>query len=194
MGRHSLTRLALMFTLLLPLAALAHTGSGHVAGFGAGFLHPFLGWDHLLAMVAVGIWAAQLGGRMAWLLPVTFILALLLGATLGAGGMALPYIEMGILLSVLALGALISLALKPHALPGVALVALFALAHGHAHGTEIPVALDGIGYGAGMALGTALLMAAGFSLIRSLCHWQLDRLVPYSGMTILAGGLLLAVG
>lgn len=194
MGRHILTRLVLTLSLLLPLAAQAHTGSGNAAGFGAGFLHPFLGWDHLLAMVAVGIWAAQLGGRMAGWLPVTFVLALLLGAALGAGGIALPYIETGILLSVLVLGALISLALKPHAVFAALLVALFALAHGHAHGTEIPMAMDGIGYGAGMALASALLLVAGFSLIRSLCHWRLERLVPYSGMTILAGGILLAIG
>ncbi len=179
--------------LLLPLSAFAHTGTGHASGFGYGFAHPLLGWDHLLAMVAVGIWAAQIGGRARWLLPVTFVATLLAGAAIGFTGLTLPFVETGILLSVLVLGAVIGLAYQPTAAMGALLVAGFALFHGYAHGTEMPANLSGLTYGLGFASATALLQLGGMSAILLLQRLRAERLARVAGMAIAVGGVYLAV-
>lgn len=149
---------------LMPAAALAHPGHGPEAGaFAHGLLHPLTGLDHLLAMVAVGLWAALAGGRALWALPLAFVAAMLAGFGLGAAGIALPAVEPAILASVVVIGALVALAVRLPLPAAVALVALFGLAHGHAHGTEGPAA--GLaGYAAGFTLATAALHAAGLGL------------------------------
>jgi urease accessory protein len=142
-------------------AAFAHVGEHGAGGLTAGLAHPFAGLDHLLAMVAVGAWAAQLGGRWRLLLPATFVAALAAGAGAGLIGIPLPHVESLIALSVLALGALVAMAAKARWLWPAALVALFALFHGHAHGTEMPAFSSPGLYFAGFLAASAALHATG---------------------------------
>lgn len=181
-------------TLLFPDAAWAHTAAGPTHGLVHGVLHPVLGADHLLAMVAVGLWARQLGGRALWALPTAFVATMALGAVAGAAGMGLPGVETIILLSVLALGVLTAAASRLPLVAAIAVVAVFALFHGHAHGTEMPGTISGLLYGAGFTLSTAALHAAGITLALAAqagasprrFHW--DRL---AGATIAAAGVVL---
>lgn len=144
-------------------AAWAH-GQGahsHDAGLIAGMLHPFGGLDHLLAMVAVGLWAAQQGGRALWVLPTSFVAAMAVGAMLGTGSAPFSGMETGIASSVLVLGALVVLRRQIPLPLATALAGLLALSHGVAHGQELPLTASPWGYGAGMLVATALLHAAG---------------------------------
>jgi urease accessory protein len=142
-------------------AAEAHTVGAHGAGLAQGIAHPLLGLDHLLAMIAVGAWAAQLGGRGLWAVPATFVAMMGAGAGLALGGIAVPAVEFGILGSLLVLGTLVAAAVRlPAALGGV-LVGLFALFHGHAHGAEIPEAASITLYILGFVAATALLHGTG---------------------------------
>jgi urease accessory protein len=158
---------ALLFVALLtlsasvPSAAFAHTGIGSTAGFSHGFLHPITGLDHVLAMVMVGVLAWQLGGRALWLVPATFVLVMAVGGALGVAGVGVPLVEAGIALSVVVLGATVAFGAGASVVAVAALVGLFAIFHGHAHGTEMPDTAAGITYGSGFVLGTALLHAAG---------------------------------
>ena len=140
--------------VLLPGIVFAHTDVGPVTGFAAGFTHPIGGADHVLAMVAVGLWAAQLGGRARWTVPGAFLGAMVLAGALGIAGVTLPLVEAGVLASVLVLGVLITASLSVPAAVGSLLVAAFAVFHGHAHGTEMPLALGGLAYSAGFAAAT----------------------------------------
>lgn len=160
--------LVILLLALSPGVVWAHTGVGSTQGFGYGFAHPLLGWDHLLAMVAVGLWAAQTGGRALWALPAGFVATMIVGGVLGALGTGLPGVEAGILASVLVLGGLIAAAARFPVGVGVVVVALFALFHGHAHGAEMPAAVTGLAYGAGFALATALLHAVGIAFTLSV--------------------------
>lgn len=155
--------------LALPLAglagqAMAHTGPGSHAGFVGGLMHPMLGWDHLVAMLAVGLWAATLGGRALYALPLVFPVVMALGAAMGISGLVLPGVEAGIAASGVVLGLLVAFGMRaPLAVSG-ALVGAFALFHGHAHGTEMPGGYGPLAYGAGFVLGTMLLHLAGLGL------------------------------
>jgi urease accessory protein len=155
--------------LALPLAtlagqAMAHTGHAGHSGLAGGFLHPMLGWDHLVAMLAVGLWAASLGGRALYALPLGFPLVMALGALAGMAGIALPGVEAGIAASGVVLGLLVAFGLRAPLSVSVALVGVFALFHGHAHGTEMPGGYAPLSYGAGFVLGTMLLHLAGLGL------------------------------
>lgn len=145
-------------------SALAHTGHGDTSGFLHGFAHPLGGFDHVLAMVAVGLYAAMLGGRALWLVPATFVSVMALGGTLGVAGYPIPYAEIGIALSVIVLGLAIAFRISVPTLAAMALVGLFAIFHGHAHGAEMPQDLSGYEYAAGFLLATALLHWAGITL------------------------------
>jgi urease accessory protein len=149
---------------LVPTAALAHPGIGGAHDFAHGFAHPFGGLDHLLAMVTVGIFAWQLGGRALWLVPASFLLAMAAGGTLAMLGVALPHVEVGIALSVIVLGGMVALGVKAPLAIAMTLVAAFAVFHGHAHGSEMPLDAAGGAYGAGFVLATALLHGAGIAL------------------------------
>lgn len=142
-------------------AAFAHTLGAHGAGFFHGILHPLLGADHLLAMLAVGLWASQQGNRAVWAAPAGFMLAMIAGMTLGVAGVALPLVEPMVAASVLALGLLVATRAQPHWLAGFALAAGFALFHGHAHGGEMPEAAVPLAYAIGMVLATAALHGIG---------------------------------
>ncbi|KQQ45100.1 urease accessory protein UreJ [Duganella sp. Leaf126] len=160
----------LVSVLVLALAAsgsaMAHPG--HAEGAVAGLLHPLTGLDHILAMVAVGLWAAQLGGRAQWLLPASFVGFLAVGGVLGASGAVLPMAETGIVTSVLLLGMLIGFAVKLPAAPAALAVGVFALCHGYAHGVEMPVMGSGLLYGLGFVAASAALHAAGLGLARTV--------------------------
>jgi urease accessory protein len=149
---------------LIPTAALAHPGIGDAHGFAHGLAHPLGGLDHILAMVAVGIFAWQLGGRALWLVPATFISVMAAGAALAMAGVAVPQVELGIAASVIVLGAIVALGLHVPVAIAMGLVGLFAIFHGHAHGTEMPLDAAGAAYAAGFMLATALLHVGGIAL------------------------------
>lgn len=161
------TRFLALAIFALPVLAQAHPGhDGHdlTWDFTSGAAHPLSGWDHLLAMIAVGLWAAQLGGRSRWLVPAAFVSVMALGAVLGHAGLALPGVEQGIAASILILGLLIAAAVRLPAPAGMALVGIFALFHGVAHGAEMPATAGGLSYGAGFIVATAGLHAVGLGL------------------------------
>ena len=163
------TRLIVLALAAVALPVLAHAHPGHDGhdltwDFATGAAHPLSGWDHLLAMVAVGLWAAQLGGRSRWLVPAAFVGVMTLGALLGHAGLALPGVEQGIAASILILGLLIAAAVRLPVAASMAIVGLFALFHGVAHGAEMPATAGGLSYGAGFIVATALLHAVGLGL------------------------------
>ena len=185
----------LMGLLLLPATALAHPGHSGIGsmGFAHGFSHPFTGIDHILAMVAVGLWAAQLGGRARWVVPGTFVSLMLVGGALGISGVSMPFIEQGILASILVLGVLIAGTFKlPVAVSGT-IVGMFALFHGVAHGSEMPLASGALAYSLGFALATALLHGAGLTGGVLLQRFNIERLSRLAGGAIVLGGLYLAM-
>ncbi len=154
---------ATLIALMLPAAALAHPGHDHGGGFAAGLSHPLLGPDHLLAMLAVGLWAGLSGGRALIVHPATFVAAMLAGGMIGVGGAELPVVEPAILASVIVLGALVALAFRAPMAVSVAGLALFGLAHGYAHGIEGP---GGAEYALGFVIATAALHGLGIALAR----------------------------
>jgi len=149
---------------LLAAPAFAHVGVGDTSSFAAGIAHPLFGLDHLVVMIAVGAWAALKGGRAFWAWPIAFVSVALIGGSLGMAGVAVPFVEPAILASVVALGLLVALAVDLPVWAGGAIVGLFALFHGHAHGTEIPASVGGLDYAAGFALATAGLHLVGIAI------------------------------
>lgn len=193
-----LLQLAFLTLFLVPTAALAHTGVGDTSGFMHGFMHPLGGLDHQLAMILVGIFAYQLGGRALWLVPLTFIGVMALGGFLGVAGIPVPFIELGIALSVIALGAIVAFGVKVPVAAAVAIVGLFAIFHGHAHGSEMPMDASGLEYGFGFMLATALLHAVGIGIglmIGMTTKWLGNNVYRVAGgLPSVAGvGILLGV-
>ena len=187
-------KLLALAALLAPSAALAHTGIGaHGAPFVSGLLHPLLGPDHLLAMVAVGIFAAMTGGRAVVAYPASFVAAMLVGGFLGFGGAALPVIEPTILASVIVLGLAIACALRPPLPLACAAIALFGAAHGYAHGLEAP-ALGGLPYAAGFVIATASLHGLGLALGFAAGGLGRPALVRGLGALTAVAGLALVAG
>lgn len=163
-GRLCVTLGLLVMLVAFPSPVLAHDGTGLSGGFVAGFTHPLSGLDHMLAMVAVGIWGAFLGRPLIYWLPMLFPGIMALGGGMSMAGIPLPPVELGIAISVGVLGAMILFALRLPALLACAIVAMFGLFHGYAHGLELPSATDPIGYSAGFVLCTGLLHLAGIAL------------------------------
>ncbi len=176
-------------------SAFAHTGHGAAFGFSSGFLHPFGGLDHVLAMIAVGLLAAQLGGRALWLVPGTFVTVMALAAAAGVSGLTLPGTEYGILLSIVAISLPVAFALGMPVTLAMLLVGIFAIFHGHAHGAELPAGTEVAPYVAGFALATALIHGAGISLGLGLGRLAMGRpaLRIAGGAMALAGCILAAV-
>jgi len=182
---------------LAPTAAMAHTGHGDASGFMHGFIHPVGGLDHVLAMVTVGLFAYQLGGRARLLVPASFVLVMALGGMLAMAGMTVPFVETGIALSVLVLGGIVALRLNAPVAIAMGLVGLFAIFHGYAHGAEMPVDASGAAYAAGFLAATALLHAAGLATgalisriaaTRGRLAYQLGGgAVALAGIALLAG-------
>lgn len=191
--RHS-SLVAFAMAVLAATPALAHTGAGTVSGFASGFGHPIGGLDHLLAMVAVGILASQQGGKSVWLLPLSFVGMMIVGGLLGVANVALPFVELGIVGSVIVLGAVIALGKHLPTGAAMALVGLFAVFHGHAHGTEMPATASGIEYGIGFAVATAALHAIGLGLgmsVKKLAEKAAPVAVRAGGGAIAAAGVFL---
>ena len=153
--------LALLAYVASAVPAYAHTGTGPLDGFLSGFLHPIFGVDHLLAMLAVGIWGAQMGGRAVWTLPVVFPTIMTIGGVIGILGIPVPRVEIMIALSMLGLGLTIALAWKPHEALAIVVISVFAIIHGYAHGAELPEAADPISYAFGFVSATGLIHIAG---------------------------------
>ncbi len=182
---------ATLLALIEP--ALAHTGTDTVFGFKTGFLHPISGPDHLVAMVAVGLWGAQLGAPAIWILPITFPLVMAMGGVLGVIGVPVPFVETVIALSAVALGLVVALRLRPPLWAAAALVAVFAIFHGYAHGRELPGAADPVGYGVGFVVATGLLHLAGI-LIGTVTNRPLGaRAVRACGAVIACAGLFFLI-
>lgn len=173
--------------LLVPsTAVLAHTEAGVTGGLLSGFTHPIYGWDHVVAMIAVGLWGAFLGSPALWVLPVTFPLVMALGGALGVVGVPLPEVELFIALSGVVLGLMVALAVRAPLWLAALLVAVFAIFHGHAHGTELPTAANPFAYAIGFVVATGLLHLAGIAfgfLIR----------LPYGRYAVQVAGALIAV-
>jgi urease accessory protein len=184
--------LAAAALLLASNAALAHTGAEHAFSFASGFKHPFTGLDHMLAMVAVGLWAGLNGGRALWLWPVAFLGVMVLGGALGISGFAVPMVEAGILASVVILGLLVLTAAQVPVAAGALLVAAFALLHGHAHGAELPGEAAAASYAAGFAIATAILHAIGIGVSRMASSASGRLLVRGAGALVAAAGVALA--
>lgn len=172
---------------LLPGAAFAHPGH-ELTGLSAGLAHPFLGTDHLLAMLAVGVWAALQPANRAWQGPALFITMLAAGAALGLAGISLPFVEPGILASVMLLGILVAGAKLVPAPASLALIAAFAVLHGHAHGAEAVEPLAG--YAAGFIGASALLHLLGYVGGRQLAATRYG--VAAAGLSIATAGAILA--
>jgi urease accessory protein len=168
--RTFIAALAAALTLSLQGPASAHVESGTAAGLVSGLQHPITGLDHLVAMVAVGLWGAQLGSPAVWALPITFPLVMALGGLLGLGWVGLPFTEQAIALSAVVLGALILLRARPPLWIAALVVAYFAIFHGYAHGLELPHAADPLAYGIGFVAATGLLHLCGI-LIGTLGRW-----------------------
>ena len=155
----------LVFSVILGVTSaepvLAHTGEGITGGLFSGFLHPITGWDHVVAMIAVGLWGAFLGRPTIWILPVVFPLVMALGGAMGVLGMPLPQVETGIALSAIVLGLVVAIAILPPLWAAAVIVGIFAIFHGHAHGTELPSAANPFAYALGFVVATGLLHITG---------------------------------
>jgi urease accessory protein len=164
----------LLLSLAWPATAFAHARGGEALGLVSGLRHPVSGLDHVLAMIAVGLWGAQLGAPAVWLLPITFPMVMAFGGMLGLIGVKLPGIEIGIALSAVALGFAVVSEARPALWMAALLVGLFAIFHGHAHGTELPAGADGVLYSIGFVVATGTLHAVGISM--GLVHrWPAGR-------------------
>lgn len=172
--------------LLLPQSVWAHEGDP-TGGFASGFTHPLFGRDHVIAMFAVGLWGAQLGLPAVWLLPVVFPLVMAIGGFLGLIGIPIPAVELGIAASAVVLGAVVLFEAKPKLPIALILIGVFAIFHGHAHGTELPEGESGVLYSIGFVIGTGILHAAGI-LLGVIHRWDWGR------RTVQVAGGLIAIG
>lgn len=182
---------ALLFSaFLMPSFAQAHPGHiGQAQSFGNGLAHPFSGLDHLCAMLAVGLWAAQLGGRMRWLLPMTFVTVMLAGGVLGLNGVNIPVAEQGIAASLLVLGIFIAAAVRLPTMAGMVVGGLFALFHGYAHGAEMPASAAGVSYAFGFVTASASLHLIGLGLGLAAQRLDASRWIRFAGAGIAACGI-----
>jgi urease accessory protein len=175
--------------VLAPVAALAHQETGQAAGFLAGLAHPVSGLDHVLAMIAVGLWGAVLGPPAIWVLPVAFPMVMAFGGLMGLLGFPLPGVEIGIAVSAVVLGALVLAEVRPPLWLAALIVAFFAIFHGHAHGRELPEGTSALLYSLGFVVATGLLHA--FGILLGVAHrWAAGRrLVQLAGGGVALAGL-----
>jgi len=175
--------------LLLPNVLLAHTGVGHTSGFLHGFFHPFEGVDHLLAMLAVGLWSSQLGGKALWVVPLAFASVLMLGSAIALLGGNIFFVKIGILLSLVILGVLIATSIKMPLMISVGIVGAFALFHGHSHGSEMLSVGSSFYYGLGFLITTVLLQMVGFAIGYSFKKWESEMVVRVAGAFVALFGI-----
>ncbi|MGX7707916.1 HupE/UreJ family protein [Methylobacterium sp. Gmos1] len=186
--------LAAALLLLSSQAAFAHPGHGDAAGLAHGFAHPLSGADHLLAMVAVGLLAAARGGRALWAVPLAFLGMMAVGGALGAAGIAVPFVEAGIGLSVVAFGLAAALGAGLPLAAAMALVGAFAVFHGYAHGAEMPETASGLTYGIGFLAASALLHLAGIGLGLATGRVAQGRALPFAGAAVAVAGVAVLAG
>ena len=186
--------LLISLLIVMPEIALAHAPEGAGGGFVTGFLHPIMGVDHLVAMVAVGLWGAFLGERALWILPIVFPSIMAVGAAFGIVGLEIPLVEFVIALSGVGLGALIALRVRAPLAIAMVLVGIFAIFHGYAHGVEMPEQISAITYSAGFVIGTGLLHLAGVAIGFATRLPRGELLVRGCGGVISAIGLSYLVG
>jgi urease accessory protein len=194
---NSLRAAAAVVATLLPTAAWAHVGVGSTSGFVHGFVHPVTGIDHVLAMVAVGMFAANLGGRALWAVPLTFVSVMAIGGALGIAGIGVPFVEAGIAISVIVLGLAVALQWKWPIAAAMALVGIFAIFHGHAHGAEMPVDASGLEYGLGFVLATALLHVVGIGFGLGIARFgrvHSPRVIQLGGAAMAVAGFGILTG
>jgi urease accessory protein len=194
LARNSFPATALLaYVLLLALAllttpAFAHSENGVAIDFWGGFTHPIFGPDHVIAMVAVGLWGAFLGPPAIWLLPVVFPLVMAFGGVLGIAGMPLPAVETGIAISAIALGMMVALAAKPPLWVAAVLVGTFAIFHGYAHGAELPIGADAVAFSMGFVIATGTLHLIGITF-GGLSHWRAGQIAVRA-----VGGVIALIG
>ena len=174
--------------LLWASPSMAHVEQGQAVGFVTGLEHPWSGLDHVLAMIAVGLWGAQLGNPALWILPVTFPMVMSLGAMMGLLGIPVPGIEIGIALSAILLGAMVLGEVRPKLYIAAILVGFFAIFHGHAHGTELPAGQSGLLYSMGFVIATGVLHGIGIT-IGTIHRWPAGKLALRG-----AGAFIAAMG
>jgi urease accessory protein len=180
---------AVLFVCVSSGPALAHIVNGAQGGFGSGFAHPLTGPDHFLAMFAVGLWGAQMGGRNVWSLPVTFPLIMVVGGVLGMLGVIIPAVEIGIALSIVALGLAIACVWRPPQFLALALISVFAICHGYAHGAELPLAADPADYAIGFVLATGMIHLFGIAVGLALMKPRKGEFARLLGGAIALGGV-----
>ena len=189
-----LLRLLPLLFVFIPTVACAHPGL-HADGFTHGFSHPFSGIDHVMVMVAVGLFAAHLGRRALWLVPASFLAVMALGGAFGMAGIALPFVEFAIGLSVVVLGLAIALQVSVPTFAAMGLVAFFAVFHGHAHGSEMSDTAPGLAYGLGFIAATAALHGIGLGLgIGANGAFRGRRIVQAGGGAMAVAGVALLAG
>ena len=171
---------SVLVLMMMADPALAHTEGGVAGGFLSGLSHPISGWDHVVAMVAVGLWGAFLGLPAIWLLPIVFPVVMAFGGALGVIGVPVPSVEIGIALSAVVLGLCVALQARPPLWIAAVIVGIFAIFHGHAHGTELPAAANPFAYAVGFVIATGLLhiMGIGFGL---LTRWPAGKIAVRAG-------------
>ncbi len=181
--------LALLVLLASALPAFAHVQQGQAQGFLTGMGHPISGFDHVLAMIAVGLWGAQLGPPAVWLLPVTFPMIMAVGGFFGLLGIPLPGVEVGIALSAVLLGLMVASEAKPPLVVAGSIVAFFAVFHGHAHGTELPPGQSALLYSIGFVIATGCLHGLGIAI--GMVHkWPAGRVaLRFSGAVVTLAGI-----
>jgi len=188
-------RRILVVSAALSLAAtpaLAHPGLHHASGFAAGFSHPFGGLDHLLAMVAVGLWAGLATPGRPWLWPAAFLAFMVAGFTAGFASLALPGVETMVLASLVALGLAAALRWRAPVAVGCALAGLFAVAHGYAHGVEVPASVSGLTFAAGFVTASAILQGLGVALARTASSWRAEGVARAAGLGVALAGVAMA--
>jgi urease accessory protein len=186
MKTRNLTLLAALLLLAFTDVS-AHSAEGLAGGFLSGLMHPVMGPDHVIAMVAVGLWGAFLGRPAIWLLPIVFPMVMAFGGALGVAGVPIPAVETGIAVSAIVLGAMVAFAARPPIWVAAVIVGAFAIFHGHAHGTELPGAANPLAYSLGFVIATGLLHLCGIAF-GTLAHW------PAGVVAVRAGGGLIALG
>ncbi len=182
------TTIITLLLIIYSISADAHQGGGVTGGFSSGFVHPVLGWDHVIAMVAVGLWGAFLGNPAIWVLPIVFPLVMAFGGALGVAGIPVPAVETGIAVSAIVLGGMVAFAARPPLWVAGVIVGSFAIFHGHAHGTELPAAASPLAYSSGFVIATGLLHLTGIAF-GLLARWPAGKIAVRAG-----GGLIALAG